>query len=112
MCRNVKTLSICPTCDQRISENTNKQWCRDARRKGQYGRCTTGVRRAEDEFRAEECKGCSDVRESKMNELEMSDFAARGLGWKTPKKTKGNGTGGAGRRHRDEDSDDGIAYTW
>ncbi|KAK8062639.1 hypothetical protein PG997_014736 [Apiospora hydei] len=100
MCRKVKTKSVCATCNDRIGENTNTQWCRDARRRGTLGRCTSGLRRAEEEFRGEECK--------------MSDFAAKGLGWR---RTGGGGSGGGRGRvmdnDNDGDSDDyGSPYTW
>ena len=83
MCRKVKTLSICPTCNERMAENTNTQWCRDARRCGAFGRCTMGIRRAEEEFRGEDCQNCSDQRERLMNDMEMSDFAVKSLGWRS-----------------------------
>ena len=103
MCRKVKTLSICPTCNGRIAENTSTQWCRDARRRGAFGRCTMGIRRGEEEFRGEDCQGCNDQRERLMNEMEMSDFAVKSLGWRP-----------RGRRGRDDDDDDDCttSYTW
>ncbi|KAK7959792.1 uncharacterized protein PG986_004646 [Apiospora aurea] len=117
MCRKVKTKSVCATCNDRIGENTNTQWCRDARRRGTLGRCTSGLRRAEEEFRGEECKKCCAARESFMDQLQMSDFAAKGLGWR---RTAGGGGGDGGGRGRvmdndddDGDSDDyGSPYTW
>ncbi|ORY61491.1 uncharacterized protein BCR38DRAFT_487249 [Pseudomassariella vexata] len=112
MCRNVKTLSICPTCNEHITENTHQQWCRDARRKGRFGRCTMGIGRSEEEFRGAECKSCAELRETRMNELEMRDFAARGLGWRTSKGKTAGGRGGGGGTEQGDDSDDGIAYVW
>ncbi|CAJ2504639.1 Uu.00g120330.m01.CDS01 [Anthostomella pinea] len=102
MCRNIKTLSVCPTCNKQLSENTNKQWCRDARRHGHFGRCSTGVRKSEDEFRGEECKGCAEVRENAMNELDLEDFAEKRLGWHPSK----------GRGQAPEDSDGEYGYGW
>ncbi|KAK8029743.1 hypothetical protein PG993_011034 [Apiospora rasikravindrae] len=114
MCRKVKTKSVCATCNDRIGENTNTQWCRDARRRGTLGRCTSGLRRAEEEFRGEECQKCCAARESFMDQLQMSDFAAKGLGWR---RTAGGGEGGGRGRVMDNDeegdSDDyGSPYTW
>lgn len=40
MCRNIKTLSICPTCTEKVSERTNQQWCREGRHRGAFGRCS------------------------------------------------------------------------
>ncbi|KAI0408501.1 hypothetical protein F4802DRAFT_415935 [Xylaria palmicola] len=60
MCRDVRTLSICPTCDGQLAANSSKQWCRDARRGGRFGRCNVGVGRAEEEYRGEECRAVRD----------------------------------------------------
>ncbi|KAI1863259.1 uncharacterized protein JN550_009785 [Neoarthrinium moseri] len=108
MCRSIRMQAICPTCNERISESTNKQICSDARRKGKgFGRCSTGVRPAEKEFRGEECHGCAEVTESHTDQLEMSDFAIRGLGRKTsPNKKPERATA------YQDDSDDGVSYIW
>ncbi|KAI1497940.1 hypothetical protein F5X99DRAFT_412568 [Biscogniauxia marginata] len=109
MCRNVKSVSICPTCNKHMSESTNKQWCRDARRKGHFGRCSMGVRKAEDEFRGAECEGCAKIREKAMNELDMNDFAEKRLGWRT---SKGKGDGQGGGDCMLDNSDDEYGYSW
>jgi hypothetical protein len=106
MCRNVKTLSICPTCNTQLSERNDKQWCRDARRRGTFGHCSTGVRKTEEEYRGQECPSCAEIRERAMNELDMNDFAKKRLGWRTEGKGKGKG------RAINEDSDDDAGYGW
>lgn len=108
MCRNINLQSVCPTCNGCISESTNKQLCGEARRKGLgFGRCTRGSRCDEKEFRGEECKGCAQATEARMDELDMRDFAARGLGWRSEKLKARSRTA----VHQD-DSDDGVSYTW
>ncbi|KAK8096842.1 uncharacterized protein PG998_005066 [Apiospora kogelbergensis] len=110
MCRKVKTKSVCATCNDRIGERINTQWCRDARRRGTLGRCTSGLRGAEEEFRGEECQKCSAAREAFIDKLEMSECAQKGLGWRTVRG------GGRGRMTEtlddDNDEDLGCPYTW
>lgn len=66
------------------------------------------MRKAEEEFRGEECRSCAEVRERAMNELDMDDFAKKRLGWQTEGKDKGKGKG----RAINEDSDDDVGYGW
>ncbi|KAK6858273.1 hypothetical protein PG995_005972 [Apiospora arundinis] len=115
MCRKVKTKSVCATCEGQIGENINTQWCRDARRRGTLGRCSSGLRRAEEEFRGEECKKCWAAREDFIEQLEMNELAQKGLGW----TTGGSGRGRMGNKTRDnggeDDENDGdfySPYTW
>ncbi|KAI1260687.1 hypothetical protein F5Y18DRAFT_249240 [Xylariaceae sp. FL1019] len=103
MCRNVKTLSICPTCNSQLSESSNKQWCRDARRRGNFGRCSLGIRKAEEEYRGEECGTCAEIREQAMNQVSLDELAQRRLGWRKDSKGKGR---------RADDSDDDFGYGW
>lgn len=108
MCRNVKMQSFCPTCNAMIAENTDKVMCGDARRGGRgFGRCSTGVLPADREFRGRECRGCAQITEAQMNELEMRDFAARGLGWGGKRTAKGRG-----KTAGQDESDDEKPYTW
>ncbi|RYP83082.1 hypothetical protein DL769_001467 [Monosporascus sp. CRB-8-3] len=67
-----------------------------------------GVRRSEEEFRGEECKVCTEVREAQMSQMNMTDFNVRRLGWRT---YKGAGAGAGGRRQDDQEDSDG-GYCW
>lgn len=93
-----------------MSESTNKQLCGEARHKGLgFGRCGMGSRPAEKEFRGAECKGCAEVTELRMDELDMHDFAIKGLGWWTKRL---NSKSENRPPVYQDDSDDGISYTW
>ncbi|KAI1257929.1 hypothetical protein MGN70_000974 [Eutypa lata] len=107
MCRNIKIISICPTCCEKLSERTTQQWCREGRRKGVFGRCSTGVNYIEEEFRGQECKACIEVREAQMSQLDMQDFNQRRLGWRKRKNPNG---GEASRETEPYDSEGG--YCW
>ncbi|KAI0105115.1 hypothetical protein GGR51DRAFT_520943 [Nemania sp. FL0031] len=95
MCRNVKTVSFCQSCETQLSESSSKQWCREAYRRGTFGRCSMGVRQAEEDYRGKECRSCIEARERAMDELDWDDLAKKRLGWT-----------------RAGDSDDDGGYGW
>ncbi|KAI1189765.1 hypothetical protein F5B17DRAFT_389965 [Nemania serpens] len=95
MCCDIRTVSTCPTCQTHLSECRTKQWCREALRRGTFGRCSAGLGQAEEEYRGRECRPCAEIREKAMDEMNMDDFAEKRLGW-----------------NRGRDSDDDGGYGW
>ncbi|KAJ1324781.1 hypothetical protein MN608_09484 [Microdochium nivale] len=112
MCREIYILYVCSACGEQLSETSTKQWCREARRQGEFGRCTAGASRIEDESRREECLACTELREEQMAKLEPRDFATRKLGWASGGITKRTGEAGAGAGCGEEDDDTGCGYSW
>ncbi|KAH7029664.1 uncharacterized protein B0I36DRAFT_326200 [Microdochium trichocladiopsis] len=111
MCRDICVLYVCSACGEQLSETSTKQWCRDARRKGKFGRCVAGASRVEDESRREECLACTELREQQMAQLR--DFAVRRLGWRSGKGGRNgdadSGRGGRGGQVQRQCSDGGVA---
>lgn len=71
------------------------------------------MRRSEEEFRGEECRPCIEVREAQMNQMSMSDFKVKRLGWRTYKRKDSGGGGGGSRQETEpDDSDGGYGYSW
>lgn len=72
-----------------------------------------GARQSEEEFRGEECQRCTDDREDQMNQMSMSDFKVKRLGWRSYKgKDSRSGGGGQYDTKSGESDDDYGGYSW
>lgn len=82
MCQTTTLRAVCPTCSKELSTQSNTQWCREASRKGTYGRCLIGVREKEEECQGIDCEKCLEKQEAEAVDQDLREAVEKaGYGW-------------------------------